>query len=132
MRPLCVRLDKGPPLAELAFATESALERVQGWLKRDSVASGEGLLLRPCASIHTFGMRFAIDVAFLDKEGVVLKLVHRVPPARLVWGPWQSLFLPWRFQVLELPAGSLASASVALGQRLDCSDRPPSLIHPHA
>jgi uncharacterized membrane protein (UPF0127 family) len=123
MLPLQVRPDQGPPLAPLAWGTENTFERVQGWLKRESVAEGEGLLIRPCASIHTLGMRFPIDVAFLDRGGRVVKLAHRVPPARLVWGPWKSLFMPWGFQVLELPAGSLEAAGIRVAQRLDISQR---------
>lgn len=123
MRPLCVRVNQGPPLAEQAWGTESTFERVQGWLKRDSVADGEGLLICPCASIHTLGMRFAIDIVFLDVQGRVVKLARRVPPARLAWGPWASLFMPWKFQVLELPAGTLEAAALRVGQILDISDR---------
>jgi len=44
---------------------------------------GHALLLRPCSSIHTFGMRFAIDVAFADADGRVLRRIEGLPPWRL-------------------------------------------------
>lgn len=123
MRPLCVQLNQGPPLAALAWGTENTFERVQGWLKRDSVSEGEGLLIRPCSSIHTLGMRFTIDVAFLERDGRVVKLAHRVAPSRLVWGPWPSLLMPWKYQVLELPAGALEASGLQVGQSLGITER---------
>ena len=45
--------------------------------------AGHALLLRPCASVHTFGMRFPIDVAFADADGTVLRVIRDVPPRRV-------------------------------------------------
>jgi uncharacterized membrane protein (UPF0127 family) len=126
MRPISIKLEHGPDLASRAWATENTFERVQGWLKRKSVEPGEGLLICPCASIHTFGMSFPMDVAFLDRKGRVLKLVPGVGPSRLVWGPWRGTFLPFLVQVLELPAGVLAAAPVSIGQTLRFEARTPS------
>ncbi len=53
--------------------------RVPSWLGDDGV-----LVLAPCSSIHTFCMRSVIDVAFLDREGVVLKTACAVPPCKIV------------------------------------------------
>jgi uncharacterized membrane protein (UPF0127 family) len=126
MRPLSISVEQGPELASRAWATENTFERVQGWLKRRSVEPGEGLLICPCASIHTLGMRFAMDVAFLDRKGRVLKLVHQVGPSRLVWGPWRGVLMPFIVQALELPGGTLAAASVRIGQTLRFEARTPS------
>lgn len=46
--------------------------------------AGAGLLIPRCRSIHTFGMRFAIDVFFLDPAGGVVERRLRVPPGRLL------------------------------------------------
>lgn len=43
------------------------------------------MLIPRCASVHTFGMRFPLDLYFLDDEGRVLSVRHRVPPRRVVW-----------------------------------------------
>ena len=45
--------------------------------------SGHALLLCPCSSVHTFGMRFAVDVAFADADGTVLRVIRGVPPRRV-------------------------------------------------
>lgn len=52
-------------------------------LRRERV--GEGLLIPGCASVHTFGMRFDLDLAFLDRAGHPLEIHRGLPPCRLVW-----------------------------------------------
>lgn len=59
--------------------------------------AGPGLLLPRCASVHTFGMRFALDLVFLDGGGAVLAVRRGVPPRRLAWRRGAEA-------VLELPA----------------------------
>jgi uncharacterized protein len=59
--------------------------------------AGPGLLIPHCCSVHTFGMRFELDVLFLDDEGRILELRRSVPPARVVRCATASA-------VLELPA----------------------------
>ncbi len=54
-----------------------------GGLHREQ--AGAGLLIPRCASVHTFGMRFALDLAFLDGDDRPLAIWRRVPPRRLVW-----------------------------------------------
>lgn len=53
------------------------------WLRRER--AGAGLLIPRCASVHTFGMRFRLDLVFLDRDGVVLRTRRAVPPRRVVW-----------------------------------------------
>jgi uncharacterized membrane protein (UPF0127 family) len=60
--------------------------------------AGMGLLIPRCASVHTFGMRFALDFVFLDEGGGVLSLLRGVPPRRFVWHRGADA-------VLELPRG---------------------------
>ncbi len=60
--------------------------------------AGSGLLIPRCACVHTFGMRFALDLVFLDREDRVLAVLCSVPPRRLVWRRGAA-------SVLELPAG---------------------------
>ena len=59
--------------------------RLRGLAFRDREEAGAGLLIPRCASVHTFGMRFALDVYFLDREGRVLAVRRRVPPRRFLW-----------------------------------------------
>jgi uncharacterized membrane protein (UPF0127 family) len=71
--------------------------RLRGLAFRDRAEAGPGLLIPRCASVHTFGMRFPLDVYFLDAEGSVLALRLAVPPRRIVWHPGSSA-------VLEIPS----------------------------
>ena len=118
MQPLTVQLPDGRFLADRARRSTQWHERVQGWLGRSSVEAGEGLLIAPCGSIHTFGMAFSIDAVFMDRQGRVKKLAPRVKPGRLAWGPWKGLLLPWSVMVLELPEGAIAASGLAVGMQL--------------
>jgi uncharacterized membrane protein (UPF0127 family) len=84
--------------------------RLRGLLGRDGLSAGEGLLIRPTSSIHTFFMRFAIDVVFIDRGGVVLKVVSKLRPWRLAASRGARY-------ALELGAGE-ASGRVRPGDRL--------------
>jgi uncharacterized membrane protein (UPF0127 family) len=59
-------------------------ERLCGLLKKGVCANGEVLALLPCKSIHTFGMKEALDVAFIDRQGCVLQVVRELPAGRLL------------------------------------------------
>ena len=82
-------------------STENAWERMCGLLPRRSLEAGEGLWIAPSPSIHTFFMRFTIDVAFLDRSGKVLKLYSRLKPWR------HSGIHPFAAGALEASAGAL-------------------------
>lgn len=62
----------------------SPAARVLGLALLDRSRAGAGLLIPRCRSVHTFGMRFALDVAFLDRSGAVLTQAPAVPPRRVV------------------------------------------------
>jgi uncharacterized protein len=59
--------------------------RLRGLSRRRRFEVGTGLLIPRCSSVHTFGMRFALDLYFLDAEGRVIAVRRSVPPRRLVW-----------------------------------------------
>jgi uncharacterized membrane protein (UPF0127 family) len=59
--------------------------RLRGLAWRERSQAPPGLLIPRCASVHTFGMRFELDVYFLDGGGCVLRVCRRVPPRRVVW-----------------------------------------------
>jgi uncharacterized membrane protein (UPF0127 family) len=71
--------------------------RLRGLAWRWRSEAGPGLLIPRCASVHTFGMRFALDVYFLDRSGRVLAVRRRVPPRRILWCRGAAA-------VLEVPA----------------------------
>lgn len=88
-------------------------QRGAGLIGRAGMAEGEGLWLRPCSSIHTFGLRFAIDVLFLDREGRTLRIACSVRPCRVCGPVWGAK------TVVELPAGVLEQADVRIGARFE-------------
>lgn len=59
--------------------------RLLGLSRRSRERAGPGLLIPRCSSVHTFGMRFPLDVYFLDGEGKVISVRRRVPPRRVLW-----------------------------------------------
>jgi uncharacterized protein len=86
-------------------------QRLRGWLGVDTPTQGQGLFLFPCQSVHTFGMRFAIDAVYLNDQDVILCVA--------VLKPWR--FGPWVKDcrgVLELPAGSCDAAGCGAGDRV--------------
>jgi len=87
-----------------------------GLLGRRSLPQGEGLLLTPCSSVHTFFMAFPIDLLFLDREGRVVKAIAGLKPFRLAFGGRGAR------ACLELPAGAIASSRTAVGDRLLLED----------
>ncbi|MEU6226910.1 DUF192 domain-containing protein [Streptomyces sp. NPDC047042] len=96
---------------------ESSRARRRGLLGRDGIEGA--LLLKPASSIHTFGMRFAIDVAYLDANARV-RTVRTMRPGRV------GLPRPWVRSILEAEAGALERWGVRRGVRLsfDTDDAP--------
>jgi len=84
-------------LTAIPVATDFRL-RLRGLAWRDRAGAGPGLLIPRCSSVHTFGMRFELDVYFLDRSGCVLATRRRVPPRRVLWCRGASA-------VLEIPSG---------------------------
>ena len=97
----------------LLTAFDSASRR-RGLLKQDSLAEGSALIIAPSNAIHTFFMRFAIDVAFVSKDGRVLKVRPNVPP-------WRMAGALRGFAVIEMPVGALARADTQSGDALRIS-----------
>jgi uncharacterized membrane protein (UPF0127 family) len=98
-------------LADAAEIADSSAKRRTGLLKHERLAPGEGLWIVPCESVHTFFMKFPIDLVYLDKQRRILKVTSAVPPWKL------SLCLK-AHSVLELPAGRAAETGAAVGDEL--------------
>jgi uncharacterized protein len=92
---------------------DSFATRLRGLLGRRSLPAGEGMLIRRESSVHTFFMRFAIDVVFLDAEGRVLRVDENV-------GPWRLKACRGARSVLELAAGEAQGLSA--GDRIELRD----------
>ena len=64
------------------FTALNFKERTGGLLIRQPLQTHEALLIKPCNSIHTVGMKYSLDIVYLNKNGVILKLVKNVKPFR--------------------------------------------------
>jgi uncharacterized membrane protein (UPF0127 family) len=91
--------------------TETARERMRGLLGRNELPFDEALLLRQCRSIHTFRMRFAIDVLFLDRHERVVAIHHDVPKRRMLLNLRAT-------QTLEMSAGAARRHGLVVGDSL--------------
>src|SRR5262249_47328564 len=86
--------------------------RLRGLLGTPTLPAGEGLWLKPCRQVHMFGMRYPVDVAFLDDEHRVVGLVPCLLPWRV------SPKLRQATSVVEVPAGTLERLGLVEGVRL--------------
>jgi uncharacterized membrane protein (UPF0127 family) len=94
-------LTRGQMIAHQVKTAVTMLDRRTGLLNRETFEPGEGLHIVPCDSIHTMGMRFPIDVLFLDGNGAVLVAWRNIPPGR------SSMTCVGASSALELPAGMI-------------------------
>lgn len=99
----------------LATRLEGAFDsdtRKKGLLGRDRLEPGGGLVIAPCGGVHTFFMRFPIDVIFMARDGRVVKVRPAVQP-------WRLALAVTAFCVIELPAGVSAQCATRAGDRLE-------------
>ena len=108
---MTLRREDGSVVCERCTLADSPATRLKGLLGRDGLEQGEGLLLRPASSIHTFFMRFPIDVVFLDRALVVLAIEDTIDP-------WRSASKRGAKAVLELPAGESSRRGLTVGTQL--------------
>jgi uncharacterized membrane protein (UPF0127 family) len=100
MRFRIINSTRAAVLADRAERATSFAKRLKGLIGRSRLEPGEGLQISPCNSIHTFFMRFAVDVIFLDGAGRVLRAWPGIRP-------WRAIFCLGAKSVLELPAGTI-------------------------
>jgi uncharacterized membrane protein (UPF0127 family) len=98
-------------LARAAEVADSSAKRRTGLLGRARLEPGEGLWILPCESVHTFFMKFPIDLVYLDKNRKVRKVRHAVPA-------WRLSACLTAHSVLELPAGAAAESGTVAGDEL--------------
>ena len=98
-------------LAEAADVANTSAKRRTGLLKHERLEPGDGLLIAPCSAIHTFFMKFPIDLVYIDKKRKVRKVRHAVPKSRM------SACLT-AHSVLELPAGTVERTGTQAGDQL--------------
>jgi uncharacterized membrane protein (UPF0127 family) len=109
-----LKTSDGRIVCDRCVVADSPLRRMRGLLGRKELPSGEGILLKPSGSIHTFFMRFPIDVVFLDRDLRVLSVAAGVQP-------WKVRAAKGAKAVLELTAGESARRKLVVGDMLSLS-----------
>jgi uncharacterized membrane protein (UPF0127 family) len=108
---LLVNERTGSILAAVLEAAVDSRSRRRGLLGRNGLAERHALVLAPCSAVHTFFMRFPIDVLFVARDGRVLKIVEQI-------GAWRVTASLRAFAAIELPAGALRRAGLATDDRV--------------
>jgi len=106
---------RGRMLAERADIADTSAKRRTGLLKHTGLAPGEGLWIVPCEGVHTFAMKFPIDVVFLNRKRKILKIRPNMVRRRIAL----SLMA---HSVLELPVGTLEQTGTVRGDQLELEE----------
>ncbi|MGI6467988.1 MAG: DUF192 domain-containing protein [Syntrophomonadaceae bacterium] len=109
---MILNLDNNQLLCRHTIQANTFWKRLCGLLPYKSLPPGQGMLIAPCKSVHTFFMRFPIDVIYLDRELRVLALYENVPRGKTL--PYHKK----AYSVLELPAGTIKATGTQAGHRL--------------
>ncbi len=109
---ICRNLTKGNVVASELVVADTWEKRRKGFLGRTSILPGEGMLLTPCFAIHMVGMKFALDVVFLDRDLRVVGIDKHVKPGTLNSSCRKA------HSTLELPPGTVAAKRIEKGDVL--------------
>jgi uncharacterized protein len=115
-----VNRTRGILLGDKVRTAGTFLSRLVGLLGTAAISEGEGLWIVPCRIVHTLGMRYPIDVAFLDARGVVVGIQEGLPPNRV-----GHAYRGAR-GVLELRAGTLAATGTVPGDQVEFEEVGPA------
>jgi hypothetical protein len=107
---------KGVLLAEEVGVADTFFGRLRGLLGRRKMRKGEALVIDPCSSIHTVGMRFTIDAIFLDKKRRVIGLCKSIKPFRFTRVYWNAKY------VVELPDSSIERSGTDIGDEISIDE----------
>lgn len=116
-----VNLTRRIQIASCVEVAYSSAKRSKGLLGRNGLAPGEGLWISPCESVHTFFMRFSIDLVYLDRQYRIRKIRRDVPP-------WRMSACLRAHSVLELAAGALREEDAQPGDMLEFSPTEPESV----
>jgi uncharacterized membrane protein (UPF0127 family) len=106
----------GGVLARQVLTAFDSASRRRGLLKRDSMPPESALIIAPSNAVHTWFMRFPIDIVFVRRDGVVVKIRESV-------APWRLAAALRGYAVVELAAGALRDRDVRIGDTLTVRSR---------
>jgi hypothetical protein len=110
MKAINIRTHK--ELATNVIVADNLFTRMKGLLGKKELPFGEALWIKPCFSVHTFFMKFPIDVIFLNKKNQVIAAVSNLTPNRM------TRLYPQSFSVLELPSGTIVASNTEVGDEI--------------
>lgn len=96
-----LKASTGEVLCHKMIVANSIFARMKGLMFSEDLPDCDGFLIRPGNSIHTFFMRYPLDIVFMDKNFKIVKVLYNLNPWRMTWIYFRS------FQVLEMKAGTL-------------------------
>ena len=99
-------------LGDSVDVANTSAKRRTGLLKHTGLKRGEGLWINPCESVHTFFMKFPIDLVYIDKQKRVKKVRDAVPA-------WRMSACFSAKSIIELPAGVVKETGTAPGDQLE-------------
>lgn len=118
-----LNLTRQTELADCVEIADNGATRRKGLLGRSGLSAGEGLWIVPCESVHTFGMKFPIDLVYLDRKKKVKKVRSAVPP-------WRMSACLSAHSVLELASGTVSTTKTRPGDTLEFSPALPQSDRP--
>ena len=110
---IAVNLRTHKELATNVKVADNLFTRMKGLLGKKELPTGDALWIKPCFSVHTFFMKFPIDVLFLNKQNQVIAAISNLTPNRL------SRLYPQSCSVLELPIGTIDASNTAIGDKIE-------------
>jgi uncharacterized membrane protein (UPF0127 family) len=115
---------RGTVLGDAVDLADTSEKRRTGLLKHERLEPGHGLWIVPCESVHTFFMKFPIDLVYVDKRHKVRKVRHSV-------APWRMSACLLAHSVIELPAGTAKQSGTQPGDELAVEQIAPAFMPPH-
>jgi uncharacterized protein len=107
-----LRMESGQTLPAEIEVAKSLWSRTKGLLGRSHLPPDQGLWILRCNSIHTFFMKFPIDLVFLNRKMEVTKTISKVGPGRFIFPVWRAS------SVIELSEGFLEAHPLRVGEKL--------------
>jgi uncharacterized membrane protein (UPF0127 family) len=103
---------RGTSIGEAIVTAGSSAERRTGLLKHERLDEGTGLWIVPCEAVHTFFMKFALDLIYLDRKHRVRAVAHNVKP-------WRLSACLTAHSVIELPVGTIDRTQTQKGDEVE-------------
>jgi len=110
---IAVNTRTGKALATNVRVADNLFTRMKGLLGKKELPIGEALWIKPCFSVHTFFMKFPIDVIFLNKDNQIIAAVSNLTPNCM------TRLYPQSFSVLELPPGTIVATNSEIGDIIE-------------